>query len=353
MRYRWVFRAISVLSAFLSGSGTWADECQLATTKKTEVRGVEILTNDKNQRSNLSGLACAPPKNGSQVCLLVQDERYEFLTGTLESRQLTFTTQSDLPKLSDKGEYDAEAVTFVSGDSFLVMGSQGRRAKKCLKDNPSSRQITRITIPTADQPPEIAALKSIVPAMLQSLPALAELAPFYDACLGTVLPKDHDDKKDGVWTPAQGINFEGIANIGDYVYLGLRGPVIAKEAGIIKVKLADIQTGTVPAVDDPTVRIIPVALNGQGIRDMINFDGRLLILSGPEDDGTGHPALTILNPESGVLKPVCEIPVGQLQDSPEAILRLPMQDNEQRLLVLTDGVKDGDPREYVITVPAD
>ena len=87
----------------------------------------------------------------------------------------------------------------------------------------------------------------------------------------------------GLPSKENGLDVEGLAVSGDYVVLGLRGPVLGSHAFIVVLLLPHNGDGVlIPKnIDSKPYRLHALFLGGLGIRDLL-FDGnRLLILAGP------------------------------------------------------------------------
>jgi hypothetical protein len=94
-----------------------------------------------------------------------------------------------------------------------------------------------------------------------------------------------------------------------------------------------------------------------GIRDMVLFDAdRLLLLTGPSGEDNGSYWIKVFNVCSHSLQDVAEL--SSAVGSPEAILLAQALDgadqgaSRAKLLILDDGVKNGNPRLVEVTVPA-
>jgi hypothetical protein len=146
-----------------------------------------------------------------------------------------------------------------------------------------------------------------------------------------------------------GFDVEGIAVLGDRVYLGLRGPVLRGWAVIIELRPDDDPGGERlrlrPFDDGSLYRTHFLDLGGLGVRDLCPDGDDLLILTGPTMDldgpvrlvrwpraaDTGEPAVVTAEE----LRVLGEVPYGEGKDHPEGMTLLKGTDGP-RLLVVHD-----------------
>jgi hypothetical protein len=74
----------------------------------------------------------------------------------------------------------------------------------------------------------------------------------------------------------------------------------------------------------------------------------LLVLSGPEDDDPGHAAIHYFDPEKNTVTFLGTLPELSAGGKPEGLLLLDDSGATYRVLVLSDGVDNGDPTEFVV-----
>ena len=131
-----------------------------------------------------------------------------------------------------------------------------------------------------------------------------------------------------------GFDIEGIAVVGEHLFLGLRGPVLRGWAAIIEVALVDDPEGgwmrLAPVSDDgKLLRKHFLNLDGLGVRDLCVQGKDILILAGPTMDldgpvyvyrwvGGATPSKDTVVP-SDCLQRVLTLPYGQGVDHPEGI----------------------------------
>ena len=131
-----------------------------------------------------------------------------------------------------------------------------------------------------------------------------------------------------------GLDVEGIATRGDRVWLGLRGPVLGRNAVILELELRPTRKGHLKArrIDGQArARKHLVDTNGEGIRDM-KWDGDdLLLITGPVLSGKGPTSIRRLSSFArrigrGVVGPeevtmACDLPDRGEVDHPEGLTK--------------------------------
>lgn len=151
-----------------------------------------------------------------------------------------------------------------------------------------------------------------------------------------------------------GFDIEGLAVVGDRVFLGLRGPVLRGWAMVLELRIEG---------DGDTLRMRPVAgsarkgprvckhflpLNGLGVRDLCAQGDDLLVLAGPtmaldgpvrvlrwKGAARGGDASGLV--ETSMLEPVVELPYGEGCDHPEGMALFQREgDADPSLLVVCD-----------------
>ncbi len=319
-----------------------------------------VETKDTTPRG-MSGLACLPPIAGVRDCLAVNDEERfaewarldgQTLTPTGQHLQLLTPTKKQKDDIvgtrprglcdreDDFGEFDGEAIA-IAEDRIYVTGSHAcSRAKG--KFRPSSFILAR------------------APAMAQPI-AAKEVERTWR--LADIIGNSHLASAFGQ-AGKEGAGIEGMALVGNRLYLGFRTPATTSTATILSVEVTELfQAGDQPATAKPEVLTLALGPN-TGVRDLAALeDGRLLVLSGPADSAAGAYVLHLLTLANGASRPLVELRTparGEKKDrggreipKAEAIAVLEQTPDAVTLLVMYDNIDDGGPRLHRIKLPAD
>jgi hypothetical protein len=150
-----------------------------------------------------------------------------------------------------------------------------------------------------------------------------------------------------------GVDLEGLAVRGKWVYVGFRGPVLRGNL----VPVLRCQFGPIPGEAD--VRFVD--LGGRGIRDLTRVRGGFLILAGPMGDGPGSYRVYFWDGEDcvpgersvgrmGRVESLCKVPV-EGGAKAEGITLLKESDTAYDVLVVFDGKKNGGPTRLRVKKP--
>ena len=308
----------------------------------------------------ISGFACLPPDQGRRACLAINDEERfaewawfdgQAITPTgklLEllsrGKQPGDTILGDRPrglcaKERGYGEFDGEAIA-IAGDQVYLTGSHAcSRAKGHFR--PSSFILARaLALPRGRQVEEVERTWRLAEVFRQS--------PLADA-FGQPGPL--------------GSGIEGMAVVGERLYLGLRTPAPDK-ASLLSVEVAPLFAPEEPSSSQVQPRLLPLALGpATGIRDLAALaDGRLLVLAGPADDGSAPFVLHLLTPTTGQSRPLVELRTdaqgrkkggGTETPKAEAVAVLEETSDRVSVLVLYDNIDEGGPRLHQVKLPTD
>ncbi len=319
-----------------------------------------VETKDTTPRG-MSGLACLPPEKGVYACLAVNDEerfaewaRFDGKTLVPTGQRLQLLTPAKQQKddivgtrprglcdqADDFGEFDGEAIA-IAGDRIYVTGSHAcSRAKG--KFRPSSFILARAR----------ATAQTLEARDVERSWRLANVIGH------SPLASAFGEAGDG------GAGIEGLALVGNRLYLGFRTPATANTAIILSVAVTDLFTpGDQPATAKPEVLTLALGPN-TGIRDLAALDdGRLLVLSGPADSAAGAYLIHLLTPGNGKSRPLVELKTdatGEKKDrggreipKAEAIAVLDQTKDAVTLLVMYDNIDDGGPRLHRLALPVD
>ncbi|WP_261575305.1 DUF3616 domain-containing protein [Frankia gtarii] len=147
-----------------------------------------------------------------------------------------------------------------------------------------------------------------------------------------------------------GLDIEGLAVVGERIYLGLRGPVLRGWAVVLELRLTegDGQDLLLAPIggdgDGRRYRKHFLDLDGLGVRDILAHGDDLLLLAGPTMDldgpvriyrwrGAAHARTSVVVTDEAIER-VLELPVGIGDDHPEGIALMPGEPSA--LLVVHD-----------------
>lgn len=346
MRYRLfaTLVATSLLSASIAQAATLAPEQRFRTLGDFSAKKAGKPARD------VSGLACMPAANGTQRCLLINDEgSFAQFARIAENR---ITPDATLPIIGTEAssdtlgqppqgickmpgrfaELDGEAVAYADG-AFYIAGSHGCSRKKG-EFRLSSFHLARIKVDAAGSPAGKVERTYRLSDMLRTA---GPAAPFF----GRGLMDDN------------GLNIEGIAVVGDTLWAGLRAPSLGNRAFLVGASLkALFAPGHAPATEAPRVFELPAGSN-RGIRDLAPLpDGRLLALLGPAQERALPYSLMLIDPA----KPDASATLGDLpgrgDDKAESLTVLSPDGKGLAALVGYDGPKNGHFESYRLPIEA-
>lgn len=134
-----------------------------------------------------------------------------------------------------------------------------------------------------------------------------------------------------------GLDVEGIAVVGERVYLGLRGPVLRGWAVVLEIRPVSAGDGRLAPAGPYRKHFLD--LDGLGVRDLCPYDGDLLMLTGPSMDLDGPVRVVRWRVRedrdvvpAGKLETLAELPYGIGCDHPEGLAVL----DDGRLMVVYD-----------------
>jgi hypothetical protein len=298
-----------------------------------------------SENKDVSGIACMRI-DASHRCVIAVDEGGSASIARLEGTDIKQETL--VPLITTGQELDAEGAAFDPETKFFyVVGSHGRK-RHCCESNPAAFNLIRFhlsesaTLPAA---PLVGAPEVSKP-LEAALKSAGKVGSHAGLCLGTKPTKKQLEKGCTV-DRKQGANIEGIAIYKRKLYVGLRGPVDGDTAYLVRFDMEQIFGG------EPVGTTMAAKLGSAdgakiGIRDLAAVKNGLLILSGPEDDELGQAALFHLDPDQDRLTPLGKISGLPAEAKPEGLLVLEDSDQRYRVLVVSDGVKNGVPTEYEI-----
>ncbi len=298
-----------------------------------------VAGKDGKKARDLSGLACNRAQGFPRLCVVIDDETQSAQAVTLYEGRLE--AGPVIPLISDEFdgeplELDGEGVAF-SGGYFYVIGSHGHPRDRKQKLDPdrdageiaakikATSRLLRFKVPS-EQDADRETIDVDVASSSRVREAIAA-SPILSPYMNQRLDRN-------------GLTVEGIAVIGDRLYVGFRAPLLEGGKAAIMSLNVDALFGAGPL--DAQVTLLD--LGGRGVRDLCVRDGTLVILSGPSsDDGDATYAVHLWN---RTVPPVLigDLPDVQSDEKPEAILPLDDPPGAVRFLILSDGVKEGASR---------
>jgi hypothetical protein len=351
LRKFWSALLVTCLSAGIGWSGGAlghaADSPPWKVSGKLIGKPKNLDGSDSKKSEDVSGIACAAMSGYPRVCLVADDETQGVQIVILEDGKLI---AGDFVRLIDDSfgnkalELDAEGVAFAGG-FFYVIGSHGRPRHEDGKEDSAeidarvkaSSRIFRIRfafnsidIKTGKlvNQPEVTS-SQLLTSIIRLMP---ELQPFVD--------KPLEDN---------GLTIEGVAVKDGTMYAGLRGPVLTDQrAAILSVPLGvlfDNKTGDATLLS-PELKVDSFGYP-RGVRDLAIFEGKLLVLAGPENDPPkGHPiqlgdyAIFAYDQKADKL---LDLKGYGSEIKPEALLPLSVNNGKLHALLLFDGPDEGQP----------
>jgi hypothetical protein len=336
--------AACAAACWLALSPSWAANDGVWDVKKT------LFSKKGNKSTNISGIACTGD-GLPRTCMVIDDnmQAAQFVTVREGELKAGHTVRLIRDKFDgDLLELDGEGVAYENG-SFYVIGSHG---------HPRDEDHTLDPIANADEiAARIAASSQIVRIRLKSqereelgeddvrdverssklrrmIAAQRDLQPFVDRRLEN-----------------NGLTIEGVAVVGGRLYAGFRGPSLDEGMSpLLSVRLDSI-FGDAPA--EPILNKLPLGA-GRGVRDLSAFEQGLLVLAGPTADDKGAYTVHWWSPvtrKTQFLTDITEAAGAGKHSKPEAILALDKTSSGLRVLILSDGEKEGAPRPIVVPAP--
>lgn len=340
MRYRLLatFVAASLLGTAVAQAATLAPEQRFRTLGDFSAKKAGKPARD------VSGLACMPAANGTQRCLLINDEGSfaQFariaenritpdatvpIIGTEASSETLGQPPQGICKTPGRfAELDGEAVAYADG-AFYVSGSHGCSRKRG-EFRLSAFHLARIRV---DAEGTATGKVELTYRLSDMLRVAGSAGPFFGRSL-------MDDN---------GLNIEGIAVVGDTLWAGLRAPSLGNRGFLVGASLkALFAPGHAPATEAPRVFELPAG-SDRGIRDLAPLpDGRLLALLGPaQEQALPYSVLLIDTAKPDVATPLGDLP-GRGGDKAESLTVLAQDAKSLAVLVGYDGPKNGHFESY-------
>ena len=366
----------SVVWAFLCAGATHAQEPVKQSVDPDRVLQIvsPILADDGDTATDISGLACMPPRGEKFVCMIINDEdraaqlvqldqatvavtRRVPLIGKEPSSSTLGTEPTDANCSSGKAgfkELDGEAVAYAQ-PYFYIVGSHGcTRHSRRFRVSPfitarvrvddEGRVVDAAGKAVADgSPPEEFAETTY--RLTDVLKGIGELKDFFTADL----------------MEKNGLNAEGAAVVDGRLLVGLRAPVIKAADGkptayLVSVRLDHLfsKNASPPPAD---TKVIPLAFGeNAGVRDIARLDDkRLLVLTGPAQEQPDVPyGIWLLDltadPTATPLAILSDVVEGKVRGKAEALEVLTRRIDTAVVVVFFDALPSGAPRVYSVPV---
>ena len=310
---------------------------------------------DKPKKSrDVSGIACDRQPGFPRRCLVIDDEAQAAQAVTVHDGRVV--ANAVVPLISDSFaghplELDGEGVAFADG-AYYVIGSHGHPRDRKHRLDPradadeiaakikASAQVLRVRLPPSAWDGDVDRANGDVTSstrLREAIASNAELAPFLDQRLDN-----------------GGMTVEGIAVTNGRLYVGFRSPVLDAKSAVIM----DVNLGSVFERGSLDTKVTKLDLGGRGVRDLAVYGSSFLILAGPEagdhvgdgapaaEEGDAHAVYTWDGSNSAKL--IGELPSFAAEGKPEAILPLGDSGHSTRLLIFSDGLKEGGPRAITL-----
>lgn len=310
----------------------------------------------RSDADDISGIACAPSSAYPRLCLIVDDEARWAQIAILKDSRLVGGDRISLSRDVHKGrpvELDGEGVAFGDG-AFYIAGSHGRPRREEADEDAgaanakasASRQLFRVVLPEVDMEsgrlkgePKVSPPSTRLSDILQTNPATKA---GFDAKLSQ-----------------GGLSVEGIAIADARMYVGLRQPVGPGGALILSMRAAALFDDGPDDVKTFAVDLGKTSYGAaRGVRDLAAQGPDLLILAGPEQNPpryqrveTGDYSIYRYTPKTGALGFLTDIQGVGSDAKPEALAPLEEKDGRLSVLLLSDSVSQGAPRELRFDYP--
>ena len=366
---RFLYCVIGVVSLFGStGVRVCAQEASPAALAPMTIDGAFL--GDGGAATDISGMACMPASNGQRTCLVINDENKNAQFVTIRDDRMTvgapITLIGDAPDPKTSGtppkttcekadgfdNLDGEGVAY-SEPHFYVVGSHGCSRKKG-KFRLSSFILARVRVDGQGRPAGSDGAALAAGNFAAAVETTYRVSDWLkrSKTAASFFAKDLES--------ANGLNIEGVAVLDKTIWFGLRAPVIDGAALLVGGDVAGLfKGGNAPSKAAP--RVIPVALEGRGIRDIAPLpDKRLLVLAGAAHGNEVPFKLFVVDPakEDGDVKPIRLLAdVKQPVDGTptigkaEGVTVLDVTVDRAQIVVLFDSLLNGAPHQGETTIP--
>lgn len=278
------------------------------------------LTGSVKGNQDLSAIDSLNGKTG----LLASDEGSAVQSVSIDGANRVITAGESFKLLGKKQEADIEGIAAAPAENcYYITGSHAISRKK-LQMEESRYHIYRMKPHPVSGALSGQADQGSLRKILESVP---ELKTFLDQP-----------------AHANGIDIEGLTWKDGRLFIGFRAPVGGENAWVLETTGAAIFEGAAP---EAKLHVLPLG-KGTGIRALATIRDGLLILTG--DSGTGQaapvPGLFYWTPGAEPVR-LGDVPAGGAK--PEAMMVLSESDTGIRLVMISDGLTNGNPVTLTLT----
>jgi hypothetical protein len=350
----------------ISGSA-YAQQTSPIPLKRMTIQGA-FAVSEGTTATDISGMACLP-EGTPRKCLLVNDENKNAQFATIQddrmvvgdpvplignapdSRTLGSPPDETCEKADDFKDLDGEGVAYAA-PYFYVVGSHGCGRSKG-KFRLSSFILARVRVDRQGQPVDGAGIPLARDNFVQAVEATYRVSDLLQRAgkAAAFFGKDLES--------ANGLNIEGVAVQGDTIWFGLRGPVRKnKTAYLVSGDIDDLfKAGNKGSKAKP--KVVPVELDGLGIRDLAPLpDKRLLVVAGAAHGPEVPFKLFVVDPAKGKVTPIGPLMAvtGQVDretktGKAEGVTILDMTGDKAQIVILFDGLPNGAPHLANVLIP--
>jgi hypothetical protein len=310
----------------------------------------KLVSKNGKHSKDISGIACTGG-GFPRSCLVIDDNMQAAQFVTVRDGELKAGDTVEL--IGDKFdrepiELDGEGVAYDSG-SFYVIGSHGHpRDKDHILDPTTNAEEIAARIAATSQVVRIRLENSTGEKLskndVQEVERSSKLRPIIAAQpdLKPFLNKRLENN---------GLTIEGVAILNELLFVGFRGPSLDQGmAPLLSVRFDGIFGNGQP---EPKLARLPLG-EARGVRDLAPFEQGLLVLAGPTGDVAGPYSVHWWSPTTGrtqFLADITKAAQASKHSKPEAMLPLDKSPSGLRVLIMSDGEKEGAPRPIVVPAP--
>ncbi|MEV7010381.1 DUF3616 domain-containing protein [Streptosporangium sp. NPDC051022] len=299
-------------------------------------RDARTHTNLSAVRSDGAGLWLAGDETATVEYLTLRENRYD------DQRTYALADFVDLPAGPDE-EADIEGLARTDGWLWAI-GSHSLKRKRVKRDHPVGKARRRLGAVVREENRYILVRLPLVgstPVRSDGHRTAAILSGRGRNLADLMSDDPHLAPFLRIPSKDNGLDIEGIAVLGDRVFVGLRGPVLRGWAVLLEIRPeTDPQRPdrlALAPIDGLPYRTHFLNLGGLGVRDLCPHGDELLILAGPTMDLDGPVRVLRWRPEDSASVehdpvPVMDLPHGDGCDHAEGIAVL----GDERLLVVYD-----------------